>query len=368
MAIPTDVRRALDSVRRGVRADGLWRPGQLVLLACSGGVDSMAAWALLAELRPSLGHRLAVAWVDHGMRDDRAEVAAALAACAERTGVPYTALVAPIVPTAPDQEANARAARYQSLRRCAAQLGADVIATAHHADDVAETVLMRVARGAGVGAQAAIPRRNREIVRPLLDLCRRDTEAVVAALQLPYVEDASNSDPRHERNRWRHEVLPVMERVRPGAATGLQRSARHAASAGRALNHWLEAAITPHLRPLTDGAADGSSVGLLLPRALWPDDPDALGALLHVLARRLDLPAPQARGVHQVGAWLRSGGRGAEVRVHGMRLWSRPDGLAVASTKVAPMASDTYLGEVRPVTQADGAEVHGGGDRTRSAG
>ncbi len=368
MPTPTVVRRALDVVRRGVRADELWRPGELVLLACSGGIDSIAAWALLAELRPSLGHRLQVAWVDHGLRSDQTEVSAALSACAEWTGVPYITLTAAIAPAAPDQEANARVARYGSLRRCAAQLGAEVIATAHHADDVAETVLMRVTRGAGVGAQGAIPRRNREIVRPLLGLCRRDLEAVAAALGLAYVEDPGNADPRHERNRWRREVLPVMERVRPGAAAGLQRSARHAASAGRALNHWLEAAVAPHLRPLPEGEGSASAGGYLLPRALWPDDPDALGALLLLLAQRLEVPAPPARGVHQISAWLRASDRGAEVRVHGLRLWQRGDDLAVAATKVAPTASDTYLGDVRPKTLADGAKVRGDGDRTRSAG
>ena len=172
-------------------------PGTPVACAVSGGADSLALLVLAVESGcvPTAIH------VDHGLRPGSDREADIVAAAAERFGTAFRSERACVDP-GPNLEARARAARY-------AVLPSDVL-TGHTADDQAETVVLNLLRGAGLEGLAGIRRDGR---RPLLGLRRHETRSLCAALGLVPVEDPSNADPAHRRNRVRHELLPLMDAV-----------------------------------------------------------------------------------------------------------------------------------------------------------
>ncbi len=184
----------------------LLRPleGRRPLLAVSGGPDSLALLVLAARsgIRP-----LFVATVDHGLRAESAEEAARIAVLAEAFGLPHAVLrwTAP-KPAAGLQEA-AREARFALLGAHARDVGADCIVAAHHRDDQAETVLMRIAAGSGVSGLAAMRPVSLHgeipVLRPFLSLPKARLIATCRAAGLAFVDDPSNRDPRHARARWR---------------------------------------------------------------------------------------------------------------------------------------------------------------------
>ncbi len=112
-------------------------------------------------------------------------------------------------------QARARAARWIALRAAAARVGADRIATGHHADDRAETLLMRLLRGTGVRGLAVLPPCDGDRIRPILRARRSDVDAHLARHRIPHCSDPSNADPRFLRARVRHEVFPVLQRLNP---------------------------------------------------------------------------------------------------------------------------------------------------------
>lgn len=197
-------------VRRTIEERALIGSGERVLAACSGGADSGAMLFALARLAPELGFVLESASVDHRLREGSARDVEAARAQAARAGVRFHAL-AVTVPSGASLQAQARSARYDALLARAAEIGAARLAVAHTRDDQAETVLMRVLRGAGVGGLAGIqPRRDDGIVRPLIDCSRADVREFASAHCPTIAEDASNTDPRFERVRVRERVLPAL--------------------------------------------------------------------------------------------------------------------------------------------------------------
>jgi tRNA(Ile)-lysidine synthase len=223
--------------------NALIAPGERIGLAVSGGPDSLALLLLAAAARPGL---VAAASVDHGLRDgSRGEAEAVAAECAT-LGVPHTILTIdwPRVPASAVQE-RARAARYAALGQWAGAHGISAIATGHHADDQAETLVMRLARGAGVrglaGMRGAAPLPGVPgivLLRPLLGWRRVELAAVVAAAGLSPSDDPSNHDPRHERVRVRR-ALAGADWFDPSA---LAASAAHLADADAAIEYAVDAA------------------------------------------------------------------------------------------------------------------------------
>jgi tRNA(Ile)-lysidine synthase len=205
----------LSLVSRTVRDERLFGRGDRVLIAVSGGPDSMALLDVLATLRPKLGHTLAAHGVDHGLRpeaeaelDDAARFARTIDVAFERTRVD--------VPPGGNLQARAREARYEALRAAAGRSGCAVIATAHHLEDRAETVLLRLLRGAGPRGLAVLPPRAEDLVRPMLRASRAAIDAHIARHDLPFALDPSNRDPRFLRVRVRRELLPLLRELSPG--------------------------------------------------------------------------------------------------------------------------------------------------------
>ena len=223
---------AVAEIRTAVRVGliGL-DPGDLVLVACSGGADSLALAAALAFTAPRLHLRAGGVTVDHGLQPGSADRARAVAARLTTLGLDPVVCTTVTVPGSGDDlhagpEAAARTARYQALDAAAGQTGAVAILLGHTLDDQAETVLLRLARGSGARSLAGMPSRRGRYLRPLLPVRRATTQAACAALDLPVWDDPHNADPRFTRVRVRHEVLPVLESVLgPGVAEALARTA-----------------------------------------------------------------------------------------------------------------------------------------------
>ena len=197
-----------DAVERTLRRHAMLAGGETVLVAVSGGADSVALLSVLTALAPAWCLTLHVLHVDHGLRADSARDADLVRALGTRLGVPVDVERVQVGPGS--VEAAARAARYAALEAWADRLGATRIAVGHTADDQAETVLMRVLGGAGVRGLAAIPPVRGRIIRPLIALRRQALRDALVAAGLDWVEDPTNRDPKFLRNRIRHELLPLL--------------------------------------------------------------------------------------------------------------------------------------------------------------
>ncbi|HET7172927.1 MAG TPA: tRNA lysidine(34) synthetase TilS [Nocardioidaceae bacterium] len=204
-------------------------PGAVVLVACSGGPDSMAlAAAVVFESRRS-GWLVGAVVVDHGLQPGSAEVASAVADHLRAMGCDPVEVVAVDATGADGPEGSARRARYAALAAAADRRGSSVVLLGHTLDDQAETVLLGLARGSGarsIAGMASIAGRYR---RPLLALRRAQTRQACRAEQLEVWEDPHNQDRRFARVRIRLDVLPALEAaVGPGVAEALARTARQA--------------------------------------------------------------------------------------------------------------------------------------------
>ncbi len=211
------------TVLAALQAGSLVARGDLVLVACSGGPDSLVLLFVLARLRRLLGCTLAAAYVDHGLRPAAPREGRRVVAAAEALGVPACVLALHLR-AGGNLMARARAARYAALEAERARLGAASIALAHTATDQAETLLMRLFDGSGsAGLSAMAPRRDR-LIRPMLEVARAQVEAFVKAHGLWPVRDPSNRDPAFRRVRVRA-LLRSLRRLEPDADRALARSA-----------------------------------------------------------------------------------------------------------------------------------------------
>ncbi|HEX8387950.1 MAG TPA: tRNA lysidine(34) synthetase TilS [Sphingomonas sp.] len=217
-------------------------PVSTVAFAVSGGPDSMAMLALAAQALPG---RVSVATVDHRLRAESADEAKLVAAQCARMGLPHATLSADAAVTGGSVQAQARELRYALLARWAAETGAEAVATAHHADDQAETFLMRAGRGSGLAGLAGVRVRaviaGATVVRPLLDWRRAELRSVARRWGMPFVDDPSNQDLRFDRARVRR-LLDEHEWLGPA---NIARSAAYLAEADAdmaAMVDWLWAA------------------------------------------------------------------------------------------------------------------------------
>ena len=208
-------------------------PDVAVCVALSGGVDSTALLAALAEIR--CGRlRLRAVHVDHGLHPNASRWSAHCRKLARQLGVPLRVLSVDVArERGASLEEAARVARY---RRFAEQLrSGEALLTAHTQDDQLETVLLQLFRGCGLPGLAAMPDvaplGPGRLVRPLLACSRSQLEAWVRARELTWIEDDTNLDERFDRNYLRRQVLPAVRQRWPGVARAVARSARHAAEA-----------------------------------------------------------------------------------------------------------------------------------------
>lgn len=201
-------------VERTLKSECALAKGARILLAVSGGGDSQALLHALARLRARLDFELFAHGVDHGLRAEAAAELDLAAALAAREGVPFRRSRVGVRPGG-NLMARARAARYQELERARRSFGAELLATAHHADDRAETVLLRLLRGSGPQGLAVLPPRAGALLRPMIRARRTDVQAHLLRHDLSFAADPTNDDPRFARTRVRRELLPLLESLSP---------------------------------------------------------------------------------------------------------------------------------------------------------
>lgn len=292
-------------------------PGSHVLLAVSGGADSVALFCLLLEAQGRLPLSLSCAHVEHGIRGEASlrDLAFVQELCRTH-GVPLYAAHVDAPAYARQHgcglEDAARTLRYDFLNRTADDIHADVIALAHHAGDQAETVLLHAMRGSDVRGLCAMRARRGRLIRPLLPCRPEALRAYLAEIGQPFCEDATNGDRRYPRNRVRRDVLPQMEMAVPGAGGALCRLAE---AAQRDEDYFEEQIDALNLRvmPLVNGAAMDRRALLALHPALCsrvlvrliaraglaPQSAEAVSGIMDALARA-DAAVNLTGGAHAV--------------------------------------------------------------------
>jgi tRNA(Ile)-lysidine synthase len=266
---------AVATVRTAVRRvlGELDPAGGCVLVACSGGADSLALAGALAFEAPKSGHRAGAVTIDHGLQEGSADRAGRLVRLLRDLGLDPAESVAVKVDERGGLEAAAREARYTALQEAAGRLGAAAVLLGHTLDDQAETVLLRLARGSGARSLAGMPRAFDRgpvrFARPLLDLDRATTRRACTAMGLPVWDDPHNADPAFTRVRVRGDALPALEAaLGPGVAAALARTARMLREDADALDAWADRAWRAATGAATDRAALDLATLAELPRAV----------------------------------------------------------------------------------------------------
>jgi tRNA(Ile)-lysidine synthase len=204
-----------------------------LVLAFSGGLDSTVLLHLLAECNKTLPFQLSAHHVNHSLSKNADAWAEFCADICKKLNVPFAASKVKFNKNSNlGVEAAAREARYNALLRTDAQF----ICLAHHQDDQAETLLLQLARGAGVKGLAGMAAVSDKLLRPLLDAPRSALEAYAKTHKITWIDDESNADTKFDRNFMRHEVLPILEKSYPSIRQTLSRSAQHFASANELLD------------------------------------------------------------------------------------------------------------------------------------
>jgi tRNA(Ile)-lysidine synthase len=251
--------------------------GATVLVALSGGPDSLALAAALAFEAPRAGVRAGAVIVDHGLQDGSRDAAAAAARTAESLGLDPVLVRTVVVDGAGGPEAAARTARYEALERAAREVGATSVLLGHTLDDQAETVLLGLARGSGATSLHGMSARSGLWSRPLLGIRRAQTHAFCIDSGLEPWTDPQNSDPAFARVRVRESVLPLLEReLGPGIAEALARTAEQLREDDDALDHFAE--------EIAEELADIAEAGISLPVGALAANPAALRQRLIRLA------------------------------------------------------------------------------------
>ena len=205
----------IDRVRSFIREHALIDKNDRVLIALSGGMDSVVLFDLLLKLKDEMGFKILVAHFDHMIRENSAEDAQFAKELCDKHNIKVYISQGDAVKCAAEEklslEAAARKLRHAYIRHAAAQAGADKIAFAHHKNDRAETYLMRVLRGTGGDGLGCMPERDGLIIRPLLCAQKDEVEHYAKTNGLQWREDETNTDTAYTRNKLRHETIPHLK-------------------------------------------------------------------------------------------------------------------------------------------------------------
>ena len=249
-----DVRRAVRSVLPDASGPGAAAP--LVLVALSGGADSLALAAATAFEAPRVGLRAGAVIVDHGLQAKSADVAAVAADTARELGLEPVLVRRVDVAGEGGPEASARSARYAALDAAADETRAQLVLLGHTLDDQAETVLLGLARGSGATSLAGMPPRSGRYARPLLGIRRATTRQACLDAGLTPWDDPHNADHSYARVRVRERVLPVLEaELGPGIAEALVRTAEQLREDDAAFAEQIDEFIEEICEPAEAGIA-----------------------------------------------------------------------------------------------------------------
>jgi tRNA(Ile)-lysidine synthase len=233
-------------VHQRLRQSGFLPPNQRLILAVSGGQDSLCLGRLLLDLQSKWHWHLAIAHCDHGWSGDGA-IAAHVEAVAKMWNLPFYLCSA--AAKIPEREAAARAWRYDSLTALAIEKNFDILVTGHTQTDRAETLLYNLVRGSGSAGMGALTWRRSltpqlTLVRPLLEIARAETATFCEQFSLPIYEDQYNHNLKFARNRLRHNIFPQLDAINPRAEKHLA----HTAEILHRENDYLEGIATEYFQ------------------------------------------------------------------------------------------------------------------------
>lgn len=281
------------SVLACIRKHELLRPGDRIAIAVSGGADSVGLLRVLVELQPELGLVLSVAHLNHGIRGAESDADEQFVCeLAARDDLPFLSERCDAKSYAAEQrlslEAAARHRRYDFFERLLRTEPLDRLATAHTLDDQAETVLLKLMRGAGTRGLAGIypqvsVEKDKAIVRPFLRTTRPEIEQYLRSAGQAWREDSSNRDLRHTRNRIRHAILPKLEELNPSIRDALAETAEIARAEEE---FWAD-----HIRRLLPQVSNAEPGGIRLSGPAFTASPIAV-------QRRLVRAAAESLGLH----------------------------------------------------------------------
>ena len=288
--------KSTDTLVHAIRSYELIKPGDRVLVAVSGGPDSTA---LLLAMR-ELGFDIAAAHFDHDLQPGSDKVAVSVGTLCARLGVELvTERRASPMPRGSVQ-AGARDLRYEFLERARARVVADVVALAHTADDRVEGAVLHLMRGCGLPGLRGMPTRRGAYIRPLLGVWRREVVEFLEQRGVTAHADPANADLHYARARVRHEILPALERDRPGISRRFYAAACHAAAMQESIEHEVGNLLAAGVPTAPDVAQMPEPLAVELLKALYSHAGGAQPALSRAhLASMLDLVrgGPGGRGV-----------------------------------------------------------------------
>ncbi len=309
----------LDKVKLTVQKHDMLRAGEHVLIGLSGGADSVCLLAVLDRLKPEMNLRITAAYLDHGLRP--AETPAEVDFCRDLCGsfdIPFVIKMLNVLEHSKTEklskQESARDLRYRALQEIAAEVGAHRIAIGHHADDQAETILMRLFRGTGPSGMAGIPPVRKNIIRPLIDIERTQIESFLDAEGIAFMVDSSNQRDDYLRNKLRHHVMPAIKKLNRDVIKTMSRTAEIC----REEERFFGVQVTKTLMKMISRKTD-SSIELFIA----PMEAMDIVILRRVLRRALD----ETRGLREIGLvhigevihLIRSGTAGDRVYLPGGR-------------------------------------------------
>ncbi|HET9605975.1 MAG TPA: tRNA lysidine(34) synthetase TilS [Nitrospira sp.] len=330
----------LDRVVKTIQERHLFGPGQHLLLAVSGGPDSIALLSLLAALAPLWQLKLTVVHFNYGLRGSESDGDEAfVSSFCQARNIPLV-VRRPVLSKqrrASSLQQLARWARYEAMKSLAHELHADRIVTGHTANDQAETMLMWMLRGAGLTGLAGMPFiRDKMIARPLLRTTREEILSYLKLEGLSYRQDSSNLTRLYRRNQVRQDLLPVMEDITPGIVRLLERQA----DVLRTDDAYLEQVVDELYRSLITVDAKGEQ---RFERQVVDALPDALKRRLvrHLLkGTDRDQRAPSLRVVESVLRFLSGKSKGRRVSLRGADMVRDRERVIVVRRKGQDQASD----------------------------
>lgn len=259
-----------DDFRAFVEEEGLLADGDRVLIALSGGPDSMALCDLLCRLREDRPLNLVAVHLNHQLRPGAGAEALAVASYCRQQKVPFIYATCRVADLARrekiGEEAAGRQARHQLFQQVMARWKLTKLALGHHADDRAETILLNMIRGAGVQGMAAMPAQRGALIRPLLFARKDQLVQYCQEKGIPFAVDETNADTGYSRNRVRHDLVPILEDMNPAAVRHINRMADHLQEVDRL--------VADHLvTPLMDQASSVIAGEIAFPRASLQGQP-----------------------------------------------------------------------------------------------
>ncbi len=305
--------RLTQNVLSTIKRHKMLLPGDVLLLAISGGRDSMAMAEVFRSIRSRLQIGLAVGHVDHGLRPESPFELEFVREYCREAGMPFfhACLDGDMLHDDPGGvEHAARRERYRCLRQMADEAGADKIATGHHMDDQAETVLYRALRGAGTKGLSAIRPVSDRVIRPMLRVQREMIDEYCQKKNVRFVEDQSNADENFVRNAIRRRLLPVCRDIMPGSPAALARLAEVRRLEEDLLDEIVESDWSRYLKAVDDGWS--GSVGEFL----------ELGQgrrflLIRKVIQRLTDAYPDLETIYRIESALESGNPSSIVEIGG---------------------------------------------------